>query len=107
MFRPALTLFCALTLLTAGGCVLADKEVGGDPVAEGSPDPCESYCDRAAVCLGEDEVLCLELCPQGAVDPACGAAQLLVLSCLDGSSCEGAERACAEALDAREEFCGV
>lgn len=103
-------LLCALTLFAAGSCLLDEKQVGGEALEQPPPDPCELYCDRVAACLDEDETLCVEACPDGALDSSCRAAQLSVLSCLDVSSCEEAtevERECSDALDARDESCGT
>lgn len=103
-------LLCALTLFVAGSCLLNNKQVGGEALEQPPPDPCEHYCARAAACLDEDETLCLQVCPDGALDSSCRAAQLFVLSCLDVLSCEGAtevERECTDALEARDESCGT
>lgn len=102
-------LLCALTSFVAGSCLLDEKQVGGAALEQPPPDPCERYCERTAACLDEDEPLCLQVCPEGASDPSCRAAQVFVLSCLDVSSCNEAseaERECTDALEAREESCG-
>lgn len=105
-----LALFCALLPLVGSGCLLPDKQVGGQELEQDPPDPCERYCDRVAVCLDEDELLCQEACPDEGLDASCRAAQLFVLSCLETSSCEEAEsteQECVDALATRAEACGA
>jgi len=105
-----LALLCVLPLVVGAGCLLDDKQVGGEELEPDPPDPCESYCDRIAECLDEDGSLCEQECPEQGLDASCRDAQLSVLSCLQMSSCEGdtaAEQECAVALEARAESCGA
>lgn len=109
MFFRTLALLCVLPLVVGSGCLLDDKQVGGDELEPDPPDPRERYCDRAAACLDEDESLCEQECPEQSVDPSCRDALLSVQTCLEASACEGGTAAqdCAAALEARAESCGT
>lgn len=87
VFRRLALLGISVALL-GSACLLEDKRVGGESLDDDPPAPCGSYCDRAATCLGQDEVQCTRSCLDDVAEGRlCHDAVLSALSCLDMSDC--------------------
>lgn len=94
--------------MLVAACLLDSKDVGGGALDDDPPSPCDSYCRRAAVCLGDSQTGCEEACPAAAEDAACFEALLSAWACLDMATCDDERRTadeCEDVLRERDEAC--